>query len=509
MKLLIVDDDYQIREGMRYGIKWNELGITEVETCANGLEAMHVVVNKMPDIIVADIQMPGMNGLEMIAKIREKDTRTKVIFISAYSEFEYCRKALVLGANDYVLKPIQMDEFLDVIKKNVTELNEEKERNIRFRKAVVGQMARDIYIAPADINTEEFATELRKEYPILKSDYFITILFHLDKNRITDEEKKEVIESLKDYMEEKIVLLIESESLCWGISEGNNSALVTFYLQNRIKQRLGKWNEIYEGKYGSISAGISQSHIGKDIKIGLIQAQYAIKKLFYQEKGMAMLYISDEATENKESENALKEIRHENHLEYKKEYLENYLNRAKENFIDKNQFKKYLLEFYRKYSKGYTWELEITHLESKLNHLDYARDCIELIDAALENKMDYLKEMGEKKYSHTVMLAEEYIRKHFCEPITAVDVAMTVEKSPNYFSSTFKKETGKSFTRYLNDLRLERAKWLLLHTNQQVSEICGQVGYTDYIYFSQLFKQRYGCSASKLRNNEAKNTGKE
>lgn len=103
-------------------------------------------------------------------------------------------------------------------------------------------------------------------------------------------------------------------------------------------------------------------------------------------------------------------------------------------------------------------------------------------------------------YSHTVRLAIEFMNLHYSEQITVGDVAETVKKSPNYLSSIFKKETGLSFTKYLNVLRLEQAKWLLLQTNRQISEIYEAVGYTDYIYFSQLFRKQFGCSASEIRS---------
>ncbi|MGO4543108.1 response regulator, partial [Paenibacillus sp. 2TAB19] len=117
MKLLIVDDDEQIRSGMEQGIDWAALDIEEVVTASNGLEAMIQFTEHMPEIVVTDVRMPGMDGLELLERIKEIKSETRVVILSGYNEFEYLKKAIQLDAVDYEMKPIRVRNFIALIQK--------------------------------------------------------------------------------------------------------------------------------------------------------------------------------------------------------------------------------------------------------------------------------------------------------------------------------------------------------------------------------------------------------
>lgn len=126
MRLMIVDDDRQIREGIRYGIDWHSQGIEDVRDYKNGAEALDAFVDFKPDIIVADIRMPQMDGLELLKHVRKLDADIRFILLSAYSDFKYCKQAISLGANDYELKPIKAATLLCVVNANIAWLIENR-----------------------------------------------------------------------------------------------------------------------------------------------------------------------------------------------------------------------------------------------------------------------------------------------------------------------------------------------------------------------------------------------
>lgn len=126
MRLMIVDDDRQIREGIRHGIDWHGQGVEDVRDYKDGAEAIAAFEEFKPDIIVADIRMPRMDGLELLKHVRELDTEIRFILLSAYSDFKYCKEAISLGANDYELKPIKAATLLCVVKENITRLIESR-----------------------------------------------------------------------------------------------------------------------------------------------------------------------------------------------------------------------------------------------------------------------------------------------------------------------------------------------------------------------------------------------
>lgn len=283
MRLLIVDDDFQIREGMRYGIEWEELGIYEVDTCANGLEAMDYFREKNPEIIVADIQMPGMTGLEMVQQIRRLNEKTRIIFISAYSNFEYCRKALQMGASDYVLKPIQMKEFLDVIRKNVHAVEEENRKREQYGRAVLEKMIRELYIFhKPDMEGQQLCRYFSEDFAFMeKSNAFITILVKMDKAETTSiDQIREIGRQLSEENQEFIWLPMTNQGV--GIVEGSNSRLLSIYQQNEAVQKIRIWNQKYGLEYGTISAGISESHGKNAFYEGFLQAKSALDYRFYE-----------------------------------------------------------------------------------------------------------------------------------------------------------------------------------------------------------------------------------
>lgn len=507
MNLLIVDDDYQIRNGMRYGIEWESVGITQVETSANGIEALQLIEKNSPDIVVADIQMPGMNGLDMVKKIREINDKIRVIFISAYSEFNYCRQALLLGANDYVLKPIQMDEFIEVIRKNVEALNQEKMQEMHYKKAIMEQKLQKIYEGRGDADEDEFRNLLENIYPFLKSDYIITVVLKARDSAMENvlSLKKDMLEKLSAQMDGKLAVAAEINDELICIGTGNNSALMTVYQQNMIKQQLMEWNRIYEGKYGAIVGGISHSHIFGELRKGYIQALEALGQQFYKSEEVISIY-----TFRKSDSEMRKTIEWDMRLTLEnesdnEEEIGKLLEKAALSGMQPEEFKACLAECMKNICGKHGWIFEKEVLENELQKCRCG-------DACLRKTAEYMKiyaapacdKTNEHTYSRTIRLATEYIKKHYEEPITVGDVAGVVEKTPNYLSSIFKKETGVSFSKYLNELRLQKACVLLKHTNKQVREISEAVGYTDYIYFSQLFRKYYGCSATDMRSKENK-----
>ncbi len=120
---LIVDDEKIVRSGLIQTIQWDNLGIDQILEASNGEEAFHIFRENSIDIILTDIKMPKMNGIELIHKIKERDNKTHIIVISGYSDFEYLQSAIRHGVNDYILKPIRGAEINDVLLAVIDKLN--------------------------------------------------------------------------------------------------------------------------------------------------------------------------------------------------------------------------------------------------------------------------------------------------------------------------------------------------------------------------------------------------
>lgn len=132
MNMIIIDDETLIRESLKRFIDWESIGINICDTAANGVSAMASILNYKPEIILTDIRMPGLDGLELIRLLREQNLSSEVIFISAYTHFEYARQALQLGAFDYITKPIDEDELLNTVSRCKTKIEENQKKQFIF-----------------------------------------------------------------------------------------------------------------------------------------------------------------------------------------------------------------------------------------------------------------------------------------------------------------------------------------------------------------------------------------
>ena len=136
MNLMIVDDDIQIREGIQYGIDWDTIGISRVKSYGDGVEALEDYDSFGPQIILADIRMPAMDGLEFLRQVKMRSREVKVILISAYSDFEYCQKAVELGASGYELKPLKVRNLIQKIQEMAKQVRTEAQGKEAYERYV-------------------------------------------------------------------------------------------------------------------------------------------------------------------------------------------------------------------------------------------------------------------------------------------------------------------------------------------------------------------------------------
>ncbi len=520
MKLLIVDDDYQIREGIRYAVDWKKLQIEQVETEANGLQALEMVKNHMPDLILADIQMPGMTGLEMIREVRKLQTDSRVIFISAYSEFDYCREALLLGAADYILKPIQMKTLEQMICKHVEELKKEREKAAQHQKESLRQECHLIYETGEEKDGKGIRQLMAGKYPFLKEDYLITAVvlpvygINMDQRARYNEmpqENEKIMKQIHTALAEAagncddiLILPSMSESVV-VLVKGSNSALETVYYQNSLKKVLEMAQTILAGQEIEIISGISASHDIKALPEGFRQGREAAELYFYYPE--RFVFLSAEACFRE-------------HIPVVAAKYIQALGQNAEGRKDPAVIKKMIIALQdcllKNPVKNQTLRQELSRLVWKNEKIDrmfyetFVRSCknADTLFAYLKLLEEYyISAAGintgvepDLHVSHGIRLALSYIDENYSKPIGVSDAAKIAGMSPNHFSSQFKKEVGTVLTDYVTKLRMDKARSLALYSNMKVNEIGEAVGFSGYMYFSRIFRQTYGCSVSEMRS---------
>ena len=290
MNLMIVDDDIQIREGIQYGIDWDTIGITGVKSYGDGIEALEDYDDFAPQIILADIRMPAMDGLKFLKCVKERSKAVKVILISAYSDFEYCQKAIQLGASGYELKPLKVGSLIQKIQE-MTDL---------VRKEAEGKEAYDRYVASyrEKLVEELFTGKITDRNVIIE---LLRMHFQLEDARnlicmvmAEDKGTEGLGDEIRQYLHSLLrndQILLEFRNQLVVLTKTKDSAMYTLERQNHMKNL---WYQIkqYGGSKGmSLSAGISGMVPAEQICAGYEAALQALGYRFLN--GPGSLQIMD------------------------------------------------------------------------------------------------------------------------------------------------------------------------------------------------------------------------
>lgn len=527
MKLVIADDDRQIREGIKEGIDWKSLEIDEVFIAANGIEAFELFKKHIPEIVITDIKMPGMDGLLLFTKIKEVKPDAKVIIISGYSDFEYLKKAIQYGAVDYELKPIKVRSLITLIKKVKEDILKEKVSKEKFQihlQAYKENFINNLLlgnITDHNIILEGFQQYLGFEG---KSALFSIIIAFDQYLQCTEVKTKEEVERAYDLLYDffHANLLNENNGLFYKLEENKfliimktqSSVLFHNNLIFNLNTYLTKLNDYSKKETGlTVSAGISKTGNMFNIHELYKQAKQSLEFKFYRGIGSINLYSETLAMEKTY-------IASEANEEDLKEEIENFnfnicenIIKAQFNYIKSNSYysKSSILNFsmnliimLKKITKQDDIGLE-GFINSSINSLEeetsfeIVEECRDYVLKVYEKVFRLYKDMKSIRGNTVISKAIIYIKNNYYKELTAEVLADYIGKTPNYFSHIFKKEVGISFSKYVNKVRIDKAKELIVNSDLFISEIAQKVGYKDYIYFTQVFKKIEGYTPTDLR----------
>lgn len=510
-KIVLADDEPIIMRGLKKMIDWERLNAAVEGEANDGEQLMELIQKIQPDIVISDIAMPKVTGLEVIRFIKEHDLNIKVIFLSGFQEFSYAKEAITYGAVDYLLKPAAQEELEQSLLKAENQLRkdrpielweEENSFQALFRDMNSNQKYADLYekFQELELETENrsfagvcfaISNESEKNYP--------------DKNKLTLL-KFNVFKRIQDYLrKEKLGFVIKRSSNRMNTifilpGESSSTPIDTVeFIQNWISR---------EYKI-TLIVGIGDVVTNPaEIKYAYKTAKFAFE-LHYFQPDPVICY-----------KNVSREFHQsfENYSDSYGEFLQSVLNKDS-TWLDKLQNCLNIIEDLH-YGNRYAAENRCIALA-----LDFYRDLKEykLIDADGEkqaeyenqvgklrnqnsytdlktNFIDYFRKFIEKIYqnhkgeSSVIYQVKEYIGEHFAEDISLDQIAKQVYMNPYYFSTFFKKETGQNFKSYLTEVRMKQALKILQKTNMKTYELAKAVGYKDVRTFADNFKEVYGES---------------
>lgn len=527
-KLLVADDEQIVLDSIKFIIEKNFSDVVVSATARSGREAIEKAENIIPDLVLMDIKMPGINGIDAIKEIKSRLNNVHFIILSAYEQFEFAKEAIALGVTEYLLKPVNRDKIIETIKKNIENIRLEREKR----------------------NKElELKEKLESVLPILENGFIYSILFFDDYSKEL-ERYKDIFEITEDGgyimtvefgerdttgdIGNKIGLSVKSQSFYpyfRDLIKSRCKVLVGPVMLNRIvifvpsdksgdeySQRL-EAVEIAEYIYDKLSEKVEA-----DFYIGIGRIYKGLESLTrsFEESLRALRYAADKGFVHIMDVPVEGGINSE--YPYSKEkslldkaslgdteacikdftYIFDWL--TNEYAYSVSVIKKRLIEVIVLLHR-LVWDYRVEGIELN-NRQDYLEE-FQLIDDLSELKVwcrerlefitRTINEIREKKVSSLILKSRDYIGTNYASELTLEEVSREVNISPYYFSRLFKDETGENFIEYLTLVRIQKAKELLDEGVLSVKEICFQIGYGDPNYFSRIFKKVVGKTPTEYK----------
>ncbi|MBD1381531.1 response regulator [Metabacillus arenae] len=504
-KLLIVDDEKIVIDGLTSIMNWQELQVKMVYTASNGEEALQCIIDKKPHIVLADIQMPGLNGLNLIQKAKKINTEIVFIIISGYTEFDYAKRAIELEALDYLVKPIEIDEIKEAVEKAINKYDKgqaEKQRNEEIQKYQSGMEERLILDLILGRNSD-----YSKIHNPFQSFKFLIIGFK-NSNWKTNASIEELMANLKISAKESgyktFVYIIED--FITIMYESNKLSEIDSFLNKVTKQ-------FEEGLKAITHIGVSHTYhdlqyVRKSYKEAheAFQIGLYLNKLFTYSKDLERLNntVGHDIIEKIDACFKKNNVDLENMTglieEIMNDSIVNLTSPAKTNYL----CFKFIHNVYE--YVHHEFEIQIEKIVGE-KHQQYEElhnlQSIEEITQWLKNfvikTFDYLNNHRISSKDKLILEVKKYLEDCFNQPIFLDEIANLFHISPPYLSSLFSKKTKMTIFEYITEIRITKAKELLRTTNYKIIEICDQVGYENQRYFNQVFKKQVGTTPSEYR----------
>lgn len=517
-KLLIADDEQIERDALKAIINKGVDCILDIQEAVNGREAIVKSQTYQPDIVFLDIKMPGIDGIEAARTIREKSPYVSIVFLTAFNQFEYAQEAILIGVDDFIIKPSSETRVLEVVEKILTKIENQRSEENRNRNnelklsRVTGYMENEfVYkMAVTGISEEKFKNYLE----ILDIGFYsgktgiVKILYESYPIHVDSIHQKKVLMKraafiIKSFLSKNKLITIFNNELSNlyfisisetnnGLDQNNNHALnLSKLLSYEIETSLNL----------KVIIGIGSIFINPE------------KSLKSCAQAKTMLGSSTSPDTNKEQPKDLFPLNLEIDME------QAILNRNRENSIIVLQSirewfetttlvfenkKKAILELATVIKHAAAYQLPEGKCIVDENEIKEALTTSAIFSGFtifLNELLEAVASAKKTENSPAIKSACNFIKNNYQNDITLEDTASQCRLSSFYFSKLFKREKGITFIEYLTKQRIKKAKNLLKESNYSIKEICGKIGYSDPNYFTKVFKKVEAISPSKYRSN--------
>lgn len=535
-KVLIVDDEKYVISLIEKLIDWEKLGMKVVGSAGDGMKGVELVEELKPDILIADVKMPGFDGISLVKRVREIDRDIKFIIISGHKKFEYAKSVMKYNVEDYILKPIDKEELEGILQKIRKELDEKSEQRKNEGKInkwmdsnrllMNDQFMEELYNKSL-FSKKQSIEEINQRYFTELGNYvYRCAIIQLNGLNGTMEASfvEDFLSTLKKYIDQKngenerpvmsrvgyhqILLLLESAQ--------EKMSSVNTVLEHILGEALRMGS-----KYSGLKVAFS---VGKPVRLDtnvmgleetLDSARTALNKRFTDGYGRILLAENNRAAENSDIDadmlkNLGKAVRSTSESEITQQINAIYDAVRSEGYKNSNIYmtaackvNEELYQYLRLFSsaEGMQQKLE-EQLGKRMIEATGITELKKLLVQHICENMEQLIGDSKSNLSPAIRTAKIFIANNYKQDIGLGDVARVVNLSSVYFSGLFKKEMGENFVDYLNRVRIDAAKVLLKDVRNNIGEIAEQCGFSDTRYFAKIFKRSVGITPSDYRKRQ-------
>lgn len=534
MRLLIAEDELWLRKRLVSTIDWSSYGISEVYEAEDGEEALKIALEKEPDIMITDIRMPQLSGIDLMKVLNENSIYPRTVVVSGYDDFEYAQGALRMGAVNYLLKPVEEDELLDTIKHCVKELESERQKNTTFQEQsttsemLMEHIYEELIFETPDKRIEELLEKLNKKgicFPF-PSAAVISIQVREHTFFVNDKIKSDmwsVYQWLRRNLQEQCY-----ERQYLYMREGQ-VVLLLFGEEKKEKfdKRIKNWiqiilEEMQKELNISLFMSLGVADTFSEIHTSYEEALRKIREKRAEEK--RILALKNQKTEQElntrfddiygeyDFKTLIKEIRSGNSERAEKELrlvLENSSRRLQS--ADTMKMQLFYMNFINKIAGACLPECETYADELAMQCMTVMRELISIgtdsvvmemwtcLGRFVEKLTEVYQENNGRRKHWMIDEVLQYVEENYNTALSTRDIAGRFFMNTSYFSKLFHEQMGCTFSNYVIDLRIKKAKIMLTQTNMKLYDIADAVGYTNVQYFSTIFKEKEGLTPSAFR----------
>ncbi|WP_164462091.1 response regulator [Bacillus sp. FJAT-42376] len=483
--LFIADDEKIVIEGLTSAVDWEKYKIQITGTAMDGIDALKQINCLRPDIVLADIRMPGMNGLDLIREAKRENPNLLFIMISGYSEFTYAKRAIEMEAVDYLVKPMEAADIVASVKKAIEKLEKRKEES---------KLTSKIELYEAELEEKHVLDVLMgrcplKPVPIRPLHEYAVAVIRGHNEAFVVHLREKCLEEFIYIVEDSVVMVSprphDLQDMLISLADLGNPVMGI----SRVRQNDLHLPAAYEEAKEALKIGIFGSQC---------LTKYEELKEYGLHQGTTMLKEIELFFSSRPAD-VWNEMGHL--IDKTMNYAEvNKLSPKKTKYLCFNLIKTFLRHVEAEYEledklfgEGYLLYEEMEELKSREELKQWltntVREAVEYLD---QNRISFNEKL--------VLELKQYVNEHYSEPIVLDELGRRFYKSPAYLCSLFSKNAGQTIFEYITSVRIEHAKRLLRSTNLKISEICEKTGYSNHKYFNQVFKKHAGKTPGQYRS---------